>query len=108
VYRSTPVGQIGLAEVSQALTVAAAKTRIEELAGQRGALDDHRRQLEARRGDTPQAHEIEALLASVPDLRPALARYGPAELADLFDAFDATVTYDKPSHSLELAATGYH
>jgi hypothetical protein len=45
------------------------------------------------------------LLASLPDLRPALARYGPAELADLFDAFDVTVTYSKPSHALELAAT---
>lgn len=43
--------------------------------------------------------------AYVPDLRPALARYGPVELADLFDAFDLTVTYDKPSHGLELAAT---
>ena len=85
--------------------VAAAKIRIEELAGQRTALDDHRRQLEARRGNAPQPHEIEALLASIPDLRPALARYEPAELADLFDAFDVTVTYDKPSHSLELAAT---
>ncbi len=85
--------------------VAAAKIRIEELAGQRAALDEQRRQLEARRGDAPQPHEIEALLATVPDLRPALARYEPAELADLFDAFDVTVTYDKPNHSLELAAT---
>ncbi|MFY9580960.1 MAG: hypothetical protein WAQ33_16730 [Gaiellaceae bacterium] len=38
-------------------------------------------------------------------MRPALARYGPVELADLFDAFDVSVTYDKPSHALELAAT---
>jgi hypothetical protein len=45
------------------------------------------------------------MLASIPDLRPALTRYGPVELADLFDAFDVTVTYDKPSHALELAAT---
>ena len=81
------------------------RSDIEELAGQRAALDDQRRQLAAHRSNAPQPHEIEALLASVPDLRPALARYGPAELADLFDAFDVTVTYDKPSHSLELAAT---
>ena len=85
--------------------VAAAKARIEELANQRATLDDKRRELEPRRTDTPQPHEIEALLASLPDLRPALARSSPAELADLFDAFDVTVTYDKPSHSLELAAT---
>jgi hypothetical protein len=45
------------------------------------------------------------LLASLPDLRPALAGYGPVELADLFDTFDVTVTYNKPSHALELAAT---
>ena len=85
--------------------VAAAKARIEELAGRRAALDEQRRQLTAHRSNAPQPQEIEALLASLPDLRPALARYGPAELADLFDAFDVTVTYDKPSHSLELAAT---
>ena len=85
--------------------VAAAKARIEELAGRRAALDEQRRRLEAHRSNAPQPQEIEALLASIPDLRLALARYGPAELADLFDAFDVTVTYDKPSHSLELAAT---
>jgi hypothetical protein len=34
-----------------------------------------------------------------------VGRRGPVELADLFDAFDASVTYDKLSHSLELAAT---
>ena len=85
--------------------VAAAKARIEELAGRRAALDEQRRRLAAHRSNAPQPQEIEALLASLPDLRPALARYGPAELADLFDAFDVTVTYDKPSHSLELAAT---
>ena len=85
--------------------VAAAKARIEELAGRRAALDEQRRRLAAHRSNAPQPQEIEALLASIPDLRPALARYGPAELADLFDAFDVTVTYDKPSHSLELAAT---
>ncbi len=85
--------------------VAAAKARIEELATRRGALEEQRLQLESRRPSTPRPHEIEALLASVPDLRPALARYGPVELADLFEAFDVTVTYDKPSHALELAAT---
>jgi hypothetical protein len=85
--------------------VAAAKARIEELAAQRGWLDEQRHRLESRRSDAPQPHEIEALLTSIPDLRPALARYGSAELADLFDAFDVTITYDKPSHALELAAT---
>jgi hypothetical protein len=45
------------------------------------------------------------MLTAVPDGRPALARYGPDDLADLFDAFNVTVTYDKPTHTLELAAT---
>ena len=85
--------------------VAAAKTRIEELAAQRAALEDQRHQLASDRADKPQPHEIEALLASIPDLRPALAVYGPHDLADLFDAFNITVTYDKPAHTLELAAT---
>jgi site-specific DNA recombinase len=85
--------------------VAAAKARIEELAGQHAALDEQRHQLEAQRSNARQPDEIEALLASIPDLRAALASYGPAELRDLFDAFEVTVTYDKPSHSLELAAT---
>lgn len=85
--------------------VAAAKTRIEELAAQRAALEDQRHQLVSHRPDKPQPHEIEALLTSIPDLRPALTCYGPDDLADLFDAFKITVTYDKPTHTLELAAT---
>jgi DNA invertase Pin-like site-specific DNA recombinase len=85
--------------------VAAAKARIEELAGQRAATADELRRLEARRSDAPRPEEVETLLNSVPDLRPALRRYDEAELAELFDAFDVTVTYDKPSHALELAAT---
>jgi site-specific DNA recombinase len=85
--------------------VAAAKIRIEELAGQRIALDEERRRLASWQNDGPKPHEIEALLASIPDLRPALRRYEPADLAELFDAFDVTVIYDKPSHALELAAT---
>ena len=85
--------------------VAAAKTRIEELAAQRAALEDERHKLASQRVHKPQPQEIEALLASLPDLRPALARYGPDDLADLFDAFNIAVTYDKPTHTLELAAT---
>jgi site-specific DNA recombinase len=85
--------------------VAAAKARIEELATQRAALDDQRHQLASHRPDQPRPHEIEAMLTAVPDLRPALARYGANDLADLFDAFNVSVTYDKPTHTLELAAT---
>ena len=45
------------------------------------------------------------LLASVPDLRPILADSEPEELADLLDAFDVEVTYDKENRVLRLAAT---
>jgi len=45
------------------------------------------------------------MLTAVPDQRPALARYGADDLADLFGAFNVSVTYDKPTHTLELAAT---
>jgi hypothetical protein len=44
------------------------------------------------------------MLAAVPDLRDALRRSSPEELADLLDAFDVTVTYDKANRSIELAA----
>jgi hypothetical protein len=49
--------------------------------------------------------EIEAILAAVPDLRPALATANASELADLFEGFDISVRYDKPNRRLELAAT---
>jgi hypothetical protein len=41
----------------------------------------------------------------MPDLRPALTNATEDELADLFEAFDATITYDKPNGRLILAAT---
>ncbi len=85
--------------------VAAAKKRIEALAQERAAIDEQLRQHRAHRPATASPEEIETMLAAIPDLRQALHRYDPEELSDLFDAFDVTVTYDKPTRSLELAAT---
>lgn len=49
--------------------------------------------------------EIEAMLDAVPDLRPALANYDDAGLADLLSDFDITATYDKANRRLKLGAT---
>ena len=45
------------------------------------------------------------MLDAIPDMRDALATADGHELADIFEAFDVTVTYDKPNARLELAAT---
>lgn len=84
--------------------VAAAKRRIEELARERAVLEEAVLRLEQRRPNELRPDEVTAMLAAVPDLRDALRRSNPVELAELFDAFDVTVTYDKTSRSLELAA----
>ncbi|ADB53590.1 hypothetical protein [Conexibacter woesei] len=44
-------------------------------------------------------------IAAVPDLRPTLRTAEPDKLADLFEAFDVTATYDKTNRQLKLAAT---
>jgi hypothetical protein len=54
---------------------------------------DRRREQRPTRPGTPSAHEIEALLDSVPDLRPRQARdIAGNELAELLAAFDVTAT----------------
>ena len=77
----------------------------EELAAQRAAREDQRHQLVSRPPDKRNRTRSRPSLTSIPDLRPALARYDPDDLADLFGAFNITITYDKPSHTPELAAT---
>jgi hypothetical protein len=85
--------------------VALAKQRIEELSGRRNAIDERTRQLRAAQPAGSTAEEIEALLDSVPDLRPILQQAPPDELTELFAAFDLTATYDKGQRALRLAAT---
>jgi hypothetical protein len=45
------------------------------------------------------------MLDAVPDLRKALKTASDEQLADIFGAFDVTISYDKTSQQLELAAT---
>jgi hypothetical protein len=85
--------------------VALAKQRIEELSGRRNAIDERTRQLRAAQPAGPTAEEVEALLDSVPDLRPIMQKAPPDELTELFAAFDLTATYDKEQRALRLAAT---
>ena len=45
------------------------------------------------------------MLDAVPDLSPTLRTAAPEELADIFDAFNVKVIYDKANRKLTLAAT---
>jgi hypothetical protein len=45
------------------------------------------------------------MLAAVPELGPTLRTAAPEELADIFDAFNVKVVYDKANRKLALAAT---
>ena len=96
---------------SRRLSRALAKQRIDELNARRNAIDERTRQLRAARPAGPSADDIEALLDSVPDLRPVMEEAPPEELADLFAAFDLTATYDKeqraPLRLAGLSRTGF-
>jgi site-specific DNA recombinase len=85
--------------------VAAAKDRIEELSARRVAIDEAIQSLEIQRPDSIRPDEIEAMLAAVPDLSPALRTAAPEQLAALLKAFDVQVTFDKANRKLTLAAT---
>jgi hypothetical protein len=45
------------------------------------------------------------MLDAVPDLRKALIAADDQQLAEIFGAFDVTVSYDKASQQLNIAAT---
>ena len=85
--------------------IALATQRIEELSARRGAVDQRVAQLEATRPAAPTAEEVEALLDSIPDLRPLMKQAPPDELSELFAAFDFSATYDKEERALRLGAT---
>jgi hypothetical protein len=85
--------------------IALAKRRIEELSARRTSITDSLKTLEASRPTGARPEEIEAMLDAVPDLRSALPDYNPEDLAELFDALQVEVTYDKPKRALEVAAT---
>jgi hypothetical protein len=45
------------------------------------------------------------MLDAIPDMREALTTASQAQLAEIFRAFDVTITYDKANERLNLAAT---
>jgi site-specific DNA recombinase len=85
--------------------VALAKQRIEELTARQGAVSERMQELRQKPRDEPSAEEIEALLDSVPDLRPVMRKASADQLAELFAAFDVSATYDKHGRALRLSAT---
>jgi site-specific DNA recombinase len=81
-----------------------AKERIEELSAQRESVSDALSELDRQRPEGPSPEQIEAMLSGVPDLSEALAEAEGEELAELLDAFDVAVSYDKSARKLELSA----
>ena len=85
--------------------VVLATERIEELSARKSGVSTA---IEALKVTRPAGHhpdEIAAMLDAVPDLRKALKTASGEQLADIFGAFDVTVSYDKASQQLDLAAT---
>jgi len=85
--------------------VALAKRRIGQLSAHRESIEEAIVARRAKRPAGSHPDEIVAMLDAIPDMRDEFARAEAAELTKIFDAFDVTVTYDKPNHCLELAAT---
>jgi hypothetical protein len=70
--------------------------------------EDRLSAIEALKAKRPAGHhpdEIAAMLNAVPDLRKALKTTSDEQLAAIFGAFDVTISYDKTSQQLDLAAT---
>jgi site-specific DNA recombinase len=81
-----------------------ATRRIEELSGKAKAIGAEIATLEANRPEAPRREQIEAALASIPDMRKLLEQAEDEEMVDLLDAFDIKVVYDKPAGTLEVSA----
>jgi site-specific DNA recombinase len=85
--------------------VALATRRIEELSARRESIEEAIAALRVKRPGGAHPDEIVAMLDAIPDMRDELARAEPTVLAEIFDAFDVTATYDKLNRRLDLAAT---
>jgi hypothetical protein len=85
--------------------VALATRRIGQLSARRDAIEEAVLALRAKRPGGSHPDEIVAMLDAIPDMRDGLAHAEPDALADIFDAFDVTATYDKHNRRLELPAT---
>jgi site-specific DNA recombinase len=82
-----------------------ATERVEELSVRKSSVTAAIEALKAKRPAGHHPDEITAMLDTVPDLRKALKAADDQELADIFAAFDVTVSYDKASQKLDIAAT---
>lgn len=85
--------------------VVLATERIEELSGRKSAVTTAIDTLKAQRPAGHHPEEIAAMLDAVPDLRKALKTASDEQLADIFGAFDVTISNDKTSQELDLGAT---
>jgi DNA invertase Pin-like site-specific DNA recombinase len=85
--------------------VALASERIVELSTRKAAVTDAIEALKATRPAGYHPDEIVAMLDAVPDLRETLANATPEKLAEIFGAFDVTITFDKANQFLDLGAT---
>jgi site-specific DNA recombinase len=85
--------------------VALATERIEELSVRKSAVADRISTLKAERPAGHDPEEVAAMLDAIPDLSETLATASPQQLTEIFKAFDVTITYDKATERLRLAAT---
>jgi hypothetical protein len=85
--------------------VALAKERVTELSTRRTTIEDTIRATAGQQAQALNAHEIEAALNAIPDLRDTLRSATADELAEILETFDVTATYDKPNRALKLVAT---
>ena len=85
--------------------VALASERIMELSTRKTAVTDALDALKAKRPAGHHPDEIVAMLDAVPDLRPTIKTATEEELAEIFRAFNVTITYDKARQVLDLSAT---
>ena len=85
--------------------VALATERIVELTSRKNAVEGSIEGLQAKRPVGTDPDEIAAILDAVPDLRPTIAKSTDADLAELFNAFDVGITYERQTETLKLAAT---
>ena len=81
-----------------------ATQRIEELSGQAKAISLTVGDLEKQRPTGPSPAEVKATLNAIPDLTETLENADDDELSELLNAFDVSVSYDKPAKRLELSA----
>lgn len=85
--------------------VALATERIVELATRKSAIECSIEGLKAKRPAGTDPDEIAAILDAVPDLRRTIATSTAADLAELFNAFDVGITYERETDTLKLSAT---